>query len=439
MNIRAYLDGAQSGRLDLPLDAIDAGIVWEYRLARAVVALGLTLRERERMGARRPLASVTVVSHDPAVVELLRGRDNSDILGELNVKRMEVSSDDTALVDLAAKPNLKLLGKRLGGKLRAVSAGLQGLGQAELRAFAAGGPLTVEGEALQLLAHGGQCQHQSVVRAGLGAVDEAAGGHHRAQLLEHIFGVAFGGWEIVRQVERAFVGALQLVAATILIGSAVRHGRAIRRANEAVQRYEDTVKRAEGALGDVRESPAVRTASRETREALDVLQVTEGAWALHEVFYRGAKALVKSRFLKTTREACEKFKRIPTAVMNFVEGTRFTRAKHHAQKSPYRHLLKPKIGGLGIALATMGEQFESMLDVTIVYPHGTPTFWELLSGRLDAVLVRVQQRDIPAEVLGGDPVGDKAYRQRLTAWIEGLWVEKDEQIGRLLGGGADGG
>ena len=62
---------------------------------------------------------------------------------------MEVSSDDTALVDLAAKPNLKLLGKRLGGKLRAVSAGLQGLGQVELRAFAAGGPLTVEGEALQ--------------------------------------------------------------------------------------------------------------------------------------------------------------------------------------------------------------------------------------------------------------------------------------------------
>ena len=163
-------------------------------------------------------------------------------------------------------------------------------------------------------------------------------------------------------------------------------------------------------------------------------------WALDFPFMkRGRGHGARSSDLKTTREACEKFKRIPTAVMNFVEGTRFTRAKHHAQKSPYRHLLKPKIGGLGIALATMGEQFESMLDVTIVYPHGTPTFWELLSGRLDAVLVRVQPRDIPAEVLGGDPVGDKAYRQRLTAWIEGLWVEKDEQIARLLGSGADGG
>ena len=165
-------------------------------------------------------------------------------------------------------------------------------------------------------------------------------------------------------------------------------------------------------------------------------------WALDFPFMKrhSLAALRKNPELRqqdreTTRKACAKFALVPTSVMNFAEGTRFTRAKHHAQKSPYRHLLKPKIGGLGIALATMGEQFESMLDVTIVYPHGTPTFWELLSGRLDAVLVRVQPRDIPAEVLGGDPVGDKAYRQRLTAWIEGLWAEKDALIERLLGGG----
>ena len=163
-------------------------------------------------------------------------------------------------------------------------------------------------------------------------------------------------------------------------------------------------------------------------------------WALDFPFMKRGKGRgARHNDLRTTREACEKFKRIPTTVMNFVEGTRFTPAKHAAQASPYRHLLKPKIGGLGIALATMGGQFEALLDVTIVYPHGAPTFWHLLCGRIDAVAVRVQQRDIPAEVLGGDPVGDKAYRQRLTAWIEGLWVEKDEQIARLLGSGADGG
>ncbi len=160
-------------------------------------------------------------------------------------------------------------------------------------------------------------------------------------------------------------------------------------------------------------------------------------WALDFPFMKRGKGHgARQNDLKTTREACEKFKRIPTTVINFVEGTRFTQAKHDQQKSPYRHLLKPKIGGLGIALATMGEQFEALLDVTIVYPNGAPSFWHLLSGRLDAVIVRVQRREIPPEVLGSDPIGDKAYRQRINAWVEQQWVEKDALIDQLLRGPA---
>jgi 1-acyl-sn-glycerol-3-phosphate acyltransferase len=156
-------------------------------------------------------------------------------------------------------------------------------------------------------------------------------------------------------------------------------------------------------------------------------------WALDFPFMkRGRGHGARSSDLQTTRQACEKFKRIPTTVINFVEGTRFTPAKQRQQNSPYRHLLKPKIGGLGIALATMGEQFEALLDVTIVYPHGTPRFWDLLCGRIDAVTVRVQQRDIPAEVLGSDPMGDKAYRQRISAWVDQQWGEKDALIDELL-------
>jgi 1-acyl-sn-glycerol-3-phosphate acyltransferase len=157
-------------------------------------------------------------------------------------------------------------------------------------------------------------------------------------------------------------------------------------------------------------------------------------WALDFPFMKRGKGHgARHSDLQTTRDACEKFKRIPTTVMNFVEGTRFTAAKHAATASPYRHLLKPKVGGLGIALATMGEQFEALLDVTIVYPHGIPTFWQLLCGRLDAVTVRVQQRPIPPEVLGSDPMGDKAYRQRIGAWVDGQWAEKDALIDHLLG------
>ena len=156
-------------------------------------------------------------------------------------------------------------------------------------------------------------------------------------------------------------------------------------------------------------------------------------WALDFPFMKRGKGQgARLNDLRTTREACEKFKRIPTSVFNFVEGTRFTALKRERQNSPYRHLLKPKIGGLGIALATMGEQFGALLDVTIVYPGGTPRFWDLLCGRIDAVIVRVQRREIPVSVLGGDPVADKAYRQRISAWVEQQWGEKDELIETLL-------
>jgi 1-acyl-sn-glycerol-3-phosphate acyltransferase len=174
------------------------------------------------------------------------------------------------------------------------------------------------------------------------------------------------------------------------------------------------------------------------RELIWVPVIGLAWWALDFPFMqRGSGHGARQSDLKATRDACEKFKRIPTSVINFVEGTRFTPAKHARQASPYSHLLKPKIGGLGIALATMGEQFEALLDVTIVYPHGTPRFWDLLCGRIDAVTVRVQPRAIPPEVLGSDPIGDKAYRQRISAWVEQQWSEKDRLIDELLRGASN--
>lgn len=155
-------------------------------------------------------------------------------------------------------------------------------------------------------------------------------------------------------------------------------------------------------------------------------------WALDFPFMkRGRGAGARHSDLATTRKACQKFKRIPTSVINFVEGTRFTPAKHAQQQSPYAHLLKPKIGGLGIALATMGEMFTAMVDVTIVYPDGTPTFSHLLTGQIGRVVVRVQARPIPPDLLGGDPQGDPAHRQRLAAWIDAQWREKDALISRI--------
>jgi 1-acyl-sn-glycerol-3-phosphate acyltransferase len=137
------------------------------------------------------------------------------------------------------------------------------------------------------------------------------------------------------------------------------------------------------------------------------------------------------RDMEVTRRACEKFREIPVSVMNFVEGTRFTPQKHAAQASPYRHLLKPKSGGVAFVIGAMGESLHAVLDVTIVYPDGRPTIVDLMGGRMSEVRVTVRQRPIPEALIGGDYQEDRAFRARFQQWMNGLWQEKDAQIDRL--------
>jgi 1-acyl-sn-glycerol-3-phosphate acyltransferase len=138
--------------------------------------------------------------------------------------------------------------------------------------------------------------------------------------------------------------------------------------------------------------------------------------------------------LEATRKACEHFSRIPTSVMNFVEGTRFTPAKHAAQESPYRHLLKPRAGGTAFVLGAMGPIMHRVLDVTIVYPGGVPSLWDLCSGRVRNIVVRVASQEIPGWVREGDYQEDPQFRARFQAWLSEIWARKDARISELLAG-----
>ena len=137
--------------------------------------------------------------------------------------------------------------------------------------------------------------------------------------------------------------------------------------------------------------------------------------------------------IETTRRACEKFRAFPVAIMNFVEGTRFTPAKRERQQSPYRHLLKPKSGGVAFVLDAMGEGLHSILDVTIAYPGGIPAMGDLLGNRLPEVRVRVRQRPLPHDLLGGDYQNDRAFRARFQQAMNGLWQQKEADMLDLLG------
>ncbi len=138
------------------------------------------------------------------------------------------------------------------------------------------------------------------------------------------------------------------------------------------------------------------------------------------------------RDMEVTRRACEKFRSIPVAVMNFVEGTRFTPDKHARQGSPYRHLLKPKSGGVSYVMEAMGDALHGIIDVTIAYPGGRPSMIDLMAGRVREVRVSVRQRPLPTGMLPAAEGDERAARARFQQWINGLWREKDEDLERLL-------
>lgn len=136
--------------------------------------------------------------------------------------------------------------------------------------------------------------------------------------------------------------------------------------------------------------------------------------------------------LRSTRRACEKFRYTPVSVMNFIEGTRFTQAKHDKEKSPYQYLLKPKAGGVAFVLDAMGDAIETLVDVTIAYPGGAPTFWEFLCGKVPEVRMHIDTRDIPEYLKGRDYASDAEHRRNVKEWLGSLWENKDRRLGEML-------
>lgn len=168
-------------------------------------------------------------------------------------------------------------------------------------------------------------------------------------------------------------------------------------------------------------------------------------WALDFPFMRrpsreeiARNPQLRGKDLENARMACEKFRDRPVAMMSFAEGTRFSEEKSDALDTPYRNLLKPKIGGVGIVLYALGDRLQSLIDVTIVYPNPRdaayrPTFWQLVSGRIPKIVVRARELNIPPNLLGRNFRTDNDFRAELEAWFAQIWQEKDALIGQLKG------
>jgi len=145
---------------------------------------------------------------------------------------------------------------------------------------------------------------------------------------------------------------------------------------------------------------------------------------------------LKGQDIEEAKRACALLKDKPFTLLNYLEGTRFTQAKHEQQKSPYTHLLKPRAGGLSLAINALGSEIDGLLDMTIVYPDGVPTYSDLWKGNIKRLGVDVRYLDIPAELFAGIKRGgyenDEQVKAQMFAWIEQVWRDKDQRISAML-------
>ncbi len=157
-------------------------------------------------------------------------------------------------------------------------------------------------------------------------------------------------------------------------------------------------------------------------------------WALDFPFMKRSSAAAvqkkpetQARDVAETVKACEKFKRLPIAVMNFAEGTRATAAKILEKGSPYSHLLRPKAAGAALVLAALKERLQSIVDVTVVYPEGPVSFWRFLCGKVREIWIHVETIPVHEELLG-DYFRDREFQKRFQKWLNDLWEAKDRRI-----------
>ena len=145
---------------------------------------------------------------------------------------------------------------------------------------------------------------------------------------------------------------------------------------------------------------------------------------------------LKGKDIEEAKRACALLKDKPFTLLNYLEGTRFTQIKHDKQNSPYTHLLKPRAGGLSLAISALGEDIDGILDMTIVYPDGVPTYGDLWKGNIKRLGVDVRYIDIPDDLFTGIKNGgyenDEAIKSQMFDWVEKIWQQKDQLISTML-------
>ena len=136
---------------------------------------------------------------------------------------------------------------------------------------------------------------------------------------------------------------------------------------------------------------------------------------------------LKGRDYKKMKKSLEHYSLHPVSIFSYAEGTRFTRKKHSLQKSEYKNLLKPKEGGLAIALSNVNK-IKELIDITIIYDSENMGFWNYLCGNIKNIKVFISKIEIPSKYLTENLIASEELRSDFKLWLNNVWKDKDVLI-----------
>ncbi|MCY2958728.1 MAG: isoleucine--tRNA ligase [Planctomycetota bacterium] len=133
---------------------VDSDLERSMEVVVRLVEMGRALRERASQKIRQPLRAIHVRSSSEEALALLRRPFARDlVLGELNIKSFgSLAADDGQLCTLRAKANFRVLGKKVGGRMKAAAAAIEALAPAEVALLRAGSEVEISagGEPLRI-------------------------------------------------------------------------------------------------------------------------------------------------------------------------------------------------------------------------------------------------------------------------------------------------
>jgi isoleucyl-tRNA synthetase len=129
----------------------DLELEQEMSATQIVVSNAHALRKEHKLKVRQPLKLAHVIVADETLLKALK-RQEQLIAEELNVHKVDFSDDESAFVTLICKPNFRVLGKKVGPKMKAVQQLVSQFSKKQMTTLLNGNNLTieVEGESFEL-------------------------------------------------------------------------------------------------------------------------------------------------------------------------------------------------------------------------------------------------------------------------------------------------